>query len=220
MAELPSGTVTFLFTDLEGSTRLWEREPDAMRRALVRHDVMLREAVAKQHGHVVKGTGDGIHAVFATADSAVQAAVDAQLALVGEAWELREPLRVRMGVHTGVAELRDGDYFGPAVNRAARLMSVAHGGQVVVSLATEELARDRLPDGVALEALGEHHVRDVGRPEVVFQVRHPGLGVVFLRCGRWNGSPGSCPCVLRALWVASASWRGCSTRSTEPAWSP
>jgi predicted ATPase/class 3 adenylate cyclase len=199
MAELPSGTVTFLFTDLEGSTRLWEEHPDAMKAALACHDVMLREAVAKHDGYVVKGTGDGIHAVFATADSAVLAAVDAQLALVGEPWELSEPLRVRMGVHTGVAELRDGDYFGPAVNRAARLMSVAHGGQVVVSLATEELARDGLPDGVVLEALGEHHVRDVGRPEVVFQVRHQGLGAVFPPLRSLERIPGKLPVRLTSF---------------------
>jgi predicted ATPase/class 3 adenylate cyclase len=199
VVELPTGTVTFLFTDLEVSTRLWEHEPDRMRGALARHDAILREAVATHGGHVVKGTGDGIHAVFATADSAVHAAVDAQLALVGEAWELSEPLRVRMGVHTGVAELRDGDYFGPAVNRAARLMSLAHGGQIVVSLATEELARDGLAGGVALEALGEHQLRDVARPEVVFQVRHPRLGVVFPPLRSLERIPGKLPVRLTSF---------------------
>jgi len=150
VAELPSGTVTFLFTDLEVSTRLWEQEPVAMRGALARHDVILRGAVSANGGHLVKGTGDGVHAAFATAEAAVAAAVAAQLALLEESWAVAEPLRVRMGIHTGAAELRDGDYFGPSVNRAARLMSAAHGGQIVVSLVTEELVRDALPDGATV----------------------------------------------------------------------
>src|SRR5262245_945563 len=104
MAALPSGTVTFLFTDLEGSTRLWEGEPEAMRGALARHDEIVRAAIESHLGHVVKTTGDGAHAVFGTASDAVAAAVDAQLQLVAELWPLAEPLRVRMGVHTGQAE--------------------------------------------------------------------------------------------------------------------
>jgi class 3 adenylate cyclase len=119
-----------LFTDLEVSTRLWDQEPEAMRAALARHDMILREAV-EARGEVVKETGDGVHAVFPTADSAVRAAIAAQVALGAEDWSVSEPLRVRMGLHTGVAELREGDYYGGAVNRAARLMAIAHGGQVV-----------------------------------------------------------------------------------------
>jgi class 3 adenylate cyclase len=107
--------VTFLFTDLETSTRLWEEQPAAMSDALARHDEILRDAVERHDGQVVKGTGDGIHAVFATADSAVAAAVDAQVAVGAQSWQLGEPPRVRMGIHTGVAELRDGDYFGSPV---------------------------------------------------------------------------------------------------------
>jgi predicted ATPase/class 3 adenylate cyclase len=179
MVELPSGTVTFLFTDLEVSTRLWDREPDAMRAALARHDVILREVVSAQGGHVVKGTGDGVHVVFATADTAVRAAIGAQLALGVEQWTVSEPLRVRMGIHTGPAEQRDGDYYGTAVNRAARLMSVAHGGQIVVSHATEQLARDALDDGVDLVDLGEHRLRDLARAERVFQVTHANLRADF-----------------------------------------
>jgi len=110
VAELPSGTVTFLFTDLEVSTRLWEQEPVAMRGALARHDVILRGAVSANGGHLVKGTGDGVHAAFGTAEAAVAAAVAAQLALLEESWAVAEPLRVRMGIHTGAAELRDGEY--------------------------------------------------------------------------------------------------------------
>jgi predicted ATPase/class 3 adenylate cyclase len=177
--ELPTGTVTFLFTDLEESTRLWEEHPDAMRRALVRHDGLVREAIAAHGGVVVKGTGDGVHAAFATAHDAVLSAVAGQRALASEPWEEAAPLRVRMGVHSGEAELRDGDYFGTALNRAARLMGVAHGGQVVCSQATADLARDSLADGVTLVDLGEHRLRDLARPERVFQITGPGLEAEF-----------------------------------------
>ena len=153
MTEPPSGTVTFLFTDLEGSTRLWQEHPDAMRPALACHDEIVRDAIESHDGYVVKTTGDGFHAAFAAAHDAIDAAVVAELALGGEPWGDTGPLIVRMGIHTGPAELRDDDYYGTAVNRAARLMSAAHGGQVVVSLATEELIPER---GVELIDLGEH----------------------------------------------------------------
>ena len=120
MTELPSGTVTFLFTDLEDSTRLWEAHPDAMRVALARHDELLSTAIEAHQGRVVKTTGDGVHAVFASVRDAVDAAIAAQCALCAEAWETTGPLRVRMGLHTGEGEQRRGDYFGPALNRAAR----------------------------------------------------------------------------------------------------
>jgi predicted ATPase/class 3 adenylate cyclase len=171
--------VTFLFTDLEGSTRLWEEHPGAMQGALRRHDELLQRAVESHGGYVVKTTGDGIHAAFATADAAVAAAISAQRTLVEEDWEATGPLRVRMGLHTGAAELREGDYYGPAVNRAARLMAAAHGGQIVLSNATEELVRDDLPPTVSLEDLGEHRLKDLGRTEHVFQVHAPGLPSLF-----------------------------------------
>ena len=179
MTELPSGTVTFLFTDLEGSTRLWEEHPDAMKEALARHDAILRDAVESNAGHVVKTTGDGVHAVFSTAHEALEAALAAQRAVGVEPWAFAEPLRVRMGVHSGETERRAGDYFGGATNRAARLMSVAHGGQVLVSLATAELVRDALPPGMLLGDLGEHRLRDLSRPERVFQLEAPGLDATF-----------------------------------------
>src|SRR5947207_3998731 len=169
MAELPTGTVTFLFTDLEGSTRLWEEHPDAMQGALARHDEILRDAIAANDGHIVKSTGDGVHAVFVEAIAAVCAARDAELALIAEPWGDTGPLRVRMGLHTGPAELRAGDYYGTAVNRAARLMSASHGGQILVSLATEELVRDAVSDDIEFIDLGEHRLRDLSRPERIFQ---------------------------------------------------
>jgi predicted ATPase/class 3 adenylate cyclase len=199
MSTLPTGTVTFLFTDLEVSTRLWDAEPDSMRGALARHDAILREAVANNDGHVVKGTGDGIHAVFATADAAVTCAIDAQLVVAAERWGVSEPLRVRIGIHSGVAELREGDYFGSSVNRAARLMAAAHGGQVVVSHATEELVRDGLPAGVTLLDLGEHRLRDLLRPERAFQVTAPGLVREFPRLRSLDAFPGNLPLQVSSL---------------------
>ena len=175
MSDLPTGTVTFLFTDLEGSTRLWEEHPDAMRAALARHDEILRDAVEKRDGHVVKTTGDGLHAAFALASDGVVAALDAQRALVTENWALPEPLKVRMGLHVGGAELRGGDYYGPAVNRAARVSAAAHGGQIVASAATADLVRDDLAPEVGLLDLGEHRLRDLGRSERIMQVTHPDL---------------------------------------------
>ncbi len=130
---LPSGTVTFVFTDIEGSTRLWQEHPEAMKGALARHDVIVRDVIEGRGGYVVKTTGDGFHAAFAAAHDAIAAAVGAQLALGRESWGVTGPLVVRVGIHSGPAELRDGDYFGTAVNRAARIMSVAHGGQIIVS---------------------------------------------------------------------------------------
>src|SRR5262249_25577066 len=155
----PTGTVALLFTDIEASTRLWQEHPDEMRPALARHDELLRAAVESHGGHVVKTTGDGIHAVFATATEALDAALAAQLALDAEPWALPESIKVRMGIHVGPAEHRDGDYYGAAVNLAARLMSVAHGQQIVVSLATEEVAGGGLPIDVELLDLGEHSLR-------------------------------------------------------------
>jgi class 3 adenylate cyclase len=175
VAELPSGTVTFLFTDLEQSTRLWEANPDAMRGALARHDEIVRSAILEHDGQIVKPTGDGFHAAFADASRAVDAAVAAQLALSKELWGEPGLLRVRMGVHSGEAEARGGDYPGTEVNRAARVMSVAHGGQIVCSAPTAELVRGR----VELLDLGEHRLRDLSSNLHLFQVVVPGASATF-----------------------------------------
>jgi class 3 adenylate cyclase len=181
VAELPSGMVTFLFTDVVGSTRLWDEYPDAMGVALARHDEILRDAIASHHGQVVKTFGDGFHAVFTSVEDALEAAADAQVALYAEPWELPDGLRVQMGLHTcqvemRQVEMRDGDYYGSEVNRAARLTSVAHGGQIVVSAATAELARE---SAFELRDLGEHRLRGLARPERVSQLRPAGLEVDF-----------------------------------------
>ncbi|MCC6174427.1 MAG: adenylate/guanylate cyclase domain-containing protein [Chloroflexi bacterium] len=170
MAGLPTGTVTFLFTDIEGSTARWEHQPEAMRAALARHDALVRAAIVEHGGHVVKTMGDAFHAAFSRAPDAIAAALDAQYSLQAEPWGEIGPLRVRMSLHTGVAEERDGDYFGPALNRAARILSGGHGGQVLLSLVTSELVRDVLPKDVTLLDLGEHRLKDLIRPERVFQV--------------------------------------------------
>src|SRR4051794_12426910 len=127
MPGLPTGTVTFLFTDVEGSTRLWERVPDAMKLAIERHDAILRAAIEANRGYVFKTVGDAFCAVFWTASEALRAALAIQQALTAENWGLIGQLRVRAGLHTGAADERDADYFGPAVNRIARLLSAGHG---------------------------------------------------------------------------------------------
>ena len=193
MSELPSGTVTFLFTDLEGSTRLWQDHPEAMRPALARHDEIIRRWIDEHGGAVVKMTGDGAHAAFATAHAAVNAAVDAQLALQRELWPETGPLRVRMGLHTGSAEVRDGDYFGTEVNRAARLVAVAHGGQVLCSQSTADLARGALGASFSLVDLGEQQLRDLQTPERVFQVVHSDLPVGFPVLRTLDAFPGNLP---------------------------
>jgi predicted ATPase/class 3 adenylate cyclase len=193
VSELPSGTVTFLFTDIESSTHLWEAHPDAMRDALARHDELVRDAIEAHDGHVVKTTGDGFHAAFGTADAAVVAAVAAQRALDGETWPLPTPLRARMGLHTGTASARDGDYYGSSLNRAARLMGVAHGGQIVCSQATADLARDAISGGVALTDLGEHRLRDLSRAERVYQVDAPGRATEFAALTSVDALPGNLP---------------------------
>ncbi|HEV8339255.1 MAG TPA: tetratricopeptide repeat protein [bacterium] len=175
MADLPTGTVTFLFTDIEGSTRLWEAHPDQMKGAVARHDTLLREAVEAHSGHIFKTVGDAVDAVFVRATDAVAAAVAAQRALTAEPWLVPGGLRVRMALSTGVADEREGDYFGPPLNRAARLMRAAHGGQILLLPSTHELVRDALLEGVRVRDLGEHRLRDLARPEHIYQVIGIGL---------------------------------------------
>ena len=172
MNKFPTGTVTFLFTDIEGSTKLWEQYPEEMKAALAKHDSILRESIESNHGHYVKTTGDGVHAVFGTAIDGVNAAIEAQREL-HSSFTIHPSsfaLKVRMGLHTGEAELRDGDYFGQSLNRAARIMSAGHGGQVLISGITAEVAREHLPDGVSLLDLGEHHLKGLTQTERIFQL--------------------------------------------------
>jgi predicted ATPase/class 3 adenylate cyclase len=162
----PSGTITFLFTDIEGSTRQWEAAPAAMRAAQELHDDILRTAITAHGGHIFSTAGDGLGAAFARVGDALDAAVAAQAALAAADWPEGATLRVRMGAHTGEAHERGGDYFGPAVNRAARVMAIGNGGQVLCSAATAGL----ISGDVALLDLGEHRLRDLSAPQRVFQI--------------------------------------------------
>jgi len=165
---VPSGTVTFLFTDVEGSTPLWDAFPDAMSGALARHDEIVRSAIESHGGYVFSTHGDEFSAAFQRAAEAVGAALDAQQALTAEDWAGGPVLRVRMGLHTGEADERDGDFFGPAVNRAARIMGVANGGQVLVSELTAELVGSL--SGLELVDLGSVELKGVLEPVHVFGV--------------------------------------------------
>src|SRR5271169_646077 len=176
-AAAPSGVVTFLFTDVEGSTRRWEADADGMRIALAAHDEVLRAAIDAHGGFMFKHTGDGVCAAFASPKSAVDAAVAAQRAL---------ELPVRMGLATGEAELREGDYFGAVLNRAARVMAAGHGGQILLADSTAGLL-----GGVDLLDLGPRRLRDISMPVGVFQVRAPGLQVDFPALRALDASPGN-----------------------------
>ena len=179
MAEAPTGTVTLLFTDIEGSTRLWETQPTAMRAALARHDALMRHCISDHRGHLFKTGGDAFYAAFHTASDAVSAALAAQRALHREPWPEGAKLRVRMALHSGAVELRDADYFGAPLNRVARLLAAAHGGQTLVSESTRDLCRDDLPPLGSLNPLGVHALKDLARPEAVFQLCHPDLPQTF-----------------------------------------
>src|SRR6201998_3729068 len=176
-AAAPWGVVTFFFTDVEGSTRRWEADAQAMRAALVAHDKVLRTAIEAYDGFLFSHTGDGFVAAFASPMSAVNAAIDAQR-------ELQLP--VRMGLATGEAELRDGDYFGTVLNRAPRVMPAGHGGQILLAESTAVLL-----SGVDLLDLGLRRLRDVPTPVGVFQVRAPGLQIDFPALRALDTSPGN-----------------------------
>ncbi|TMH19318.1 MAG: tetratricopeptide repeat protein [Betaproteobacteria bacterium] len=179
MADLPTGTVTLLFTDIEGSTRLWEAHAEAMRAALARHDALLRHCIDDHKGHVFKTGGDAFCAAFHTAADALAAALEAQRALHREPWPEAAKLRVRMALHSGAVDMRDGDYFGAPLNRVARLLAAGHGGQTLLSESTHDLCRDHLPPLASVKALGAHGLKDLGRPEAVFQLCHPDLPQSF-----------------------------------------
>ncbi|MEO5953439.1 MAG: adenylate/guanylate cyclase domain-containing protein, partial [Chloroflexia bacterium] len=170
MDKLPSGTITFLFTDIEGSTKRWEEQPAAMGIALAKHDILLRGIFEGCGGYVFKTIGDAFCVAFARATEAITASMESQRALYRQEWGVAGGIRVRMAIHTGMTEERDGDYFGPAVNRVARLLSAGHGGQILLSLTTEELVNGTLPAGARLEDMGEHSLKDLQRSEHIFQL--------------------------------------------------
>lgn len=174
MNDKPVGTITFLFTDIEGSTTLWENHPEQMKLALKRHDEIISQAIAPHGAYVFKTMGDAFHAAFSRAQDALHAALDAQKALAAEHWLLPAPIKVRMAIHSGSAELRDGDYYGQTLNRAARLLSSGHGGQTLISQAALELARDSIDSGIYYIDMGEHRLKDLIRPEKIYQIQFKG----------------------------------------------
>ena len=215
MPELPVGTVTFLFKDIEGSTRLWERNPEEMGAALPRHDALLRAAFEQNGGAVFATGGDAFCAAFPTAAAALSAVRAAQRALAAEPWPESARIKVRMALHAGAAEVRDGDYFGQPLNHVARLLSAGHGGQILLSLATQEQARDALPAGVTLRDLGDRRLKDLIRPEHVFQLVAPDLPSDFPSLNTLDSRTHNLPIQpapaeparrgLRCRWVRTAS---------------
>ncbi|MFN2235286.1 MAG: ATP-binding protein [Anaerolineales bacterium] len=181
MSELPSGTVTFLFTDIQDSTRLWDQDPKTMSQALVRHDEIIESLTQQQNGFIVRprGEGDSRFAVFVRAIDGVAAAAAIQRAFAAERWPRECSLSIRMGLHTGEGEFYAGDYYGTAVNRCARLRGLAHGGQTIISQSTYELVRDALPADLEVIDLGEQPLKGLQRPERVYQLIGPGLPADF-----------------------------------------
>jgi class 3 adenylate cyclase len=176
MSELPSGTVTFLFTDIEGSTKLAQQLPERWETLRERHHSILQSTMNAHNGHVFQIIGDAFCVAFHTATDALNAALDSQRNLQLDEW-YDTPIRVRMGIHTGEAELQvQGDYHGYlAMSRVQRLMSAGHGGQVLISQITQELIRDKLPNEVSLRDLGEKRLKDLVRSERIYQLVIPNL---------------------------------------------
>ncbi|HEX6760476.1 MAG TPA: DUF4062 domain-containing protein [Propionibacteriaceae bacterium] len=195
-AELPAGTLTFLLTDIVGSTRLWESEPEAMEVALQRHDRLLAEVIEGHGGAVItsRGEGDSFFAVFHSAVSAVEAAGICQLRLAGEVWPTGSALRVRMGLHTGEVRVRGGDHVDyTPINRCARVRAAGHGGQVLLTKATSDLVVGRLGSGFGLKRLGEFRLRDLAAPELIFQLIHADLPADFPPIHTVAERPGNLP---------------------------
>jgi predicted ATPase/class 3 adenylate cyclase/Tfp pilus assembly protein PilF len=178
--DLPGGTVTFLFTDIENSSHLWETQPERMAAALTRHNTLLKAAIEANSGIVFKTMGDGFCAVFASPLHALTAAVEAQQRLTSASWDdLGSPLLVRMGLHSGTPECRDGDYFGPSVNRVARVCDLGHGGQILLTRAVHELLGDLAPTSITFRSLNAWRLKGMTRPETIYQVEAPDLPANF-----------------------------------------
>ncbi|MGH7734685.1 MAG: adenylate/guanylate cyclase domain-containing protein, partial [Gemmatimonadales bacterium] len=188
-----TGTLTFLFTDIEGSTSLWEAQPEQMAQAVARHDAVLREAVQGHGGRIVKTTGDGIYAVFETAPGALASVLAIQLGLQEPGATAGLTLKVRCGLHSGAAHQRDNDYFGTTINRTARIMGAAHGGQILVSRAVAEAVQEGLGDGVELLDLGSVRLKGLSTAEAVYQVVHPQLRREFPALRELEATPNNLP---------------------------
>lgn len=214
---LPSGIVTFLFTDIEGSSTLWERDPEGMKASLARHDAILHASVVSNGGQVFKLIGDAFQAAFTKPAQAVQAALEAQRGLAAEDWGRTGPIRVRMGLHAGPVQAEDDD-FAPnhTMNRVARVMSAGHGGQVLLSAAVAELVRGQLPEGVDLRDLGLHRVKGLEQPEHLFQLVTPDLPAEFSPLNTLSGSTGNLPTRLTSLIGREAEVTEVRSRLAQP----
>ena len=190
---------SFLFTDIEGSTRRWESHPDEMRAALARHDALVRAAVARTGGRVFKAIGDAFCAVFPSPRQAVDGALAIQRALAAETWGAPGPLRVRAAIHAGAAEERDDDYFGPALNRVARLLAAGHGGQTLLSRAAADAVADALPTGARLLDLGERRLKDLTHPERIFSLAAADLPADFPPLRTLDARPNNLPAQATTL---------------------
>lgn len=199
MPSRPTGTVAFLFTDVEGSTRRWESDPDAMADALARHDALLRAAIEAHRGYVFKVMGDAFCAAFATAPAAAAAALRIQRALLEEDFSQVGGMPVRMALHAGSAQERNGDYFGPALNRVARLLAVGHGGQVIVSGTAADLLHDAMPPESTLRDLGSHRLKDLARAERIYQLSGSGLPHAFPALRSLEQTPNNLPLQLTSF---------------------
>jgi predicted ATPase/class 3 adenylate cyclase len=190
---LPTGTITFLYTDIEGSTRLWQDCPRDMPGSLDRHNALLRTAIEAHGGVVFRTVGDAFCAAFSRAPDAVLAARSAQSALLGEPWPDGCVIRVRMSIHSGTAEVQDGDYVGHTLNRVARILASGHGGQTLISAAAAELVAGQLPADVSLLNLGEHRLRDLSRSEHIYQLSAPELPSDFSPLVTVDAHPATLP---------------------------
>lgn len=195
----PTGAVTFLFTDIEGSTQRWDRFPDAMRSAVERHDDIVRREIETNRGYVFKTVGDAFCAAFESAGDAVAAAIAVQRGLAKEDFSSVGGLRVRMGLHRGDAVERSGDYFGPQVNRVARLMSIGHGGQMLFSDALRECIPAQLLVGATLLDLGLRRLKDLTQPERVWQLSAAGLPAEFSPLNSLDARPNNLPVQVTPL---------------------
>ena len=216
---IPVGTVTFLFTDLEGSTRSWEQQGPAMSKALARHDAIVRLACAGNNGYVFKTLGDAFCVAFGAAHDALAAAIDLQLGLLAEDWQsmgMATPLSLRLALHTGPVETREGDYFGPTLNRTSRLLATAHGGQSLLSEVTAMMVREHLLGNMTLKGLGEHRLKDLQRAESVYQLVCPPLPVDFPPLRSLEGRPHNLPLQLTLFVGRETALADAATRLRDP----
>jgi predicted ATPase/class 3 adenylate cyclase/Tfp pilus assembly protein PilF len=201
MHDLPTGTATFVMTDIVGSARLWEAHRSQMRAAVIRHNELALQFLDGSSGQVLKirGEGDSVFAVFVRAADALVAACALQAALQAEDWPPSTPLKVRIAVHSGEAELVDGDYLGDPPNRCSRLRAICHGGQILTTQVTREIVRDELPAGIALRSLGRHRLRDLRHADQVYQVEGPGLALEFPALDSFDQTPNNLPVQLTSF---------------------